>query len=483
MTVISPSFHLLPAVRFPITVTMSRALPFLFVSTALTLALACGQGRSDQQRQFDTAAAEPRDIEVTASATGVVQPIRIVEVKSKASGEIIDLPVDTGDWVEQGAVLAKLYPRDAENQYAQARADVVAARARLDTARSEFKRATQLYEKGLLPQSDFEIKRLEVANAEAQLVRADTQFEIYGERLKETVVVAAVSGRIIEKNVELGNVVSSAVSQVGGGTTLMKMADLRRVQIRALVDETDIGRIHAGQDASIRVDALPGRTFQGTIAKIEPQAVVDQNVTMFPVLIGIDNADEVLKPGMNAEVDVFVSRHPNALSVPNEAIRSMREAATAASAVGLTADEVRAALEPAGGGAGAPAAAGERTRPNGSPVGAAGSNGSSAGAAGAARAGGRRMGQPGAGATEGSGEGRTQTAVVFKFVEGKVVPTVIRTGVSNWEYTQVVSGLTAGDTVILLPSSSLLRQQEEFRDRIRNMSGQPGMAGGGRGAR
>ncbi len=459
--------------------TISRSIKLSITAASLLVSVACGQGRSDQQPEFETAAVQARDLEVTASATGVVQPIRVVEVKSKASGEIVELPVDSGDWVEQGAVLAKLYPRDAENQYAQARADVVAARARLDTARSEFGRATQLYKQGLLPQSDFENKRLEVANADAQLVRANTQLEIYGERLKETVVIAPVPGRIIEKNVELGNVVSSAVSQVGGGTTLMKMADLRRVQIRALVDETDIGRIVPGQDAEIRVDALPGRTFRGTIAKIEPQAIVDQNVTMFPVLIEIDNQDEVLKPGMNAEVDVFVSRHPNVLAVPNEAIKSTRDAATAAAAVGLTAEEVRAALDAAGGGAGA--AAGGRETAGGPPASASPAQGGN----GAVRGGGPRgmTKRPGAGAgmpRQGrSAAGRTQTAVVFKYVQGKAVPTLVRTGVSNWEYTQIVSGLAAGDTVIVLPSSSLLRQQEEFRDRMRNMTGQPGVGGGG----
>ncbi|HEY0591885.1 MAG TPA: efflux RND transporter periplasmic adaptor subunit [Thermoanaerobaculia bacterium] len=457
---------------------------------SLLLSLACGQGRSDQQRQFETAAAQPRDIEVTASATGVVQPIRVVEVKSKASGEIIDLPVDTGDWVEQGAVLAKLYRRDAENQFSQARADAVAARARLETAKSEFRRATQLYEKGLLPASDFETKRLEVANAEAQLVRANTQMEIYSDRLRETVVIAPVPGRIIEKNVELGNVVSSAVSQVGGGTTLMKMADLRRVQIRALVDETDIGRIHPGQEATIRVDALPGRDFKGTIAKIEPQAIVDQNVTMFPVLIEIANEDEVLKPGMNAEVDVFVSRHPDVLTVPNEAIKSMRDAATAASAVGLTADEVRVALEGARGGAATATATSEGGAREGGQRGMREKPGPGTGASG-----GRRAPRPGAGAftgagSQGAGAGgqragreRTETAVVFKYVQGKAVPTLVRTGVANWEFTQIVSGLSPGDTVIVLPSSSLLRQQQEFRDRMRNMTGQPGVGGGGGGGR
>jgi HlyD family secretion protein len=449
---------------------MKRFIAVVFLLLPL-VAAGCSKKAKADRRTYETARVERRDIEVAASATGVVEPTRIVEVKSKSSGEVIALPVDTGDYVETGAVLARLYPRDAENQVAQARADVEAARARMMTAESEFRRTTQLRDAKLLPESIYEEKRLELANARAQLVRAQTNLEIAAERLRETVVIAPVSGRIIEKGVELGNVVSSAVSQVSGGTTLMKMADLREVQIRAMVDETDIGKVQQAQSVRIKVDAFPSRQFPGKIYKIEPRAVVEQNVTMFPVLVRIQNDDELLKPGMNAEIDIFIERHRAVLSVPNEAIKTPREAVVAGRSIGLTPEEVRAALGGGGGGGAQPAgptAAGAPKRKEG------GSR-----PQGARREGG---GPPGASAG-GPGRERGNSAIVFKLADGKPVPVRITTGSSNWDFTQVTSGLTEEDTVIVLPSTSLIQQQERFRERMRGNSGVPGMGGSGGGGR
>ena len=457
----------------------------------------CSQGKSAQTSNFETSSVQRQDIEIVVSATGVLQPVRVVEVKSKASGEIVALPVETGDYVNAGAILARLYPRDAQNQYEQARADVEAARARLASADSEFRRAESLKNAQLLPESDWESKRLEVINARAQLVRAQTNMEIAADRLRETTVIAPVSGRIIEKGVELGSVVSSAVSQVSGGTTLMKMADLREVEIRALVDETDIGKVQQGQEVRIRVDAYPGQAFRGSIQKIEPQAIVEQNVTMFPVLIRIPNEQEILRPGMNSEVDIFIARYPEVLSVPNEAIKTPRDAIASAPSVGLTAEQVSAALGPSSergrGGEGArgrgqdsgsaqPARTGGRRNSQSGPGPGSGSSSSSSSASGASPDSRTRPPSPSPplplGAGGGTGGG---TGIVFKLVGEEVVPTRVTLGVANWDHTQIVSGLKEGDTVIILPSASLLRQQEEFRNRMRGVSGVPGMGGGGGG--
>src|SRR5687768_8104538 len=178
----------------------------LLTPLLVAAALACSQGKSAQTSNFETSSVQRQDIEIVVSATGVLQPVRVVEVKSKASGEIVALPVETGDYVTAGSILARLYPRDAQNQYEQARADVEAARARLASADSEFRRAEALKNAQLLPESDWESKRLEVVNARAQLVRAQTNMEIAADRLRETTVIAPVSGRIIEKGVELGSV-------------------------------------------------------------------------------------------------------------------------------------------------------------------------------------------------------------------------------------------------------------------------------------
>ena len=121
-------------------------------------------------------------------------------------------------------------------------------------------------------------------------------------------MLAPITGTIIEKTVERGQVISSPTSDVGGGTVLLKMADLNLVQVRTLVDETDIGKIQAGQRATVTVDAYPNRPFEGTVLKIEPQAETEQNVTMFPVLVRIENRNGLLRPGMNAEVEIHVGR-------------------------------------------------------------------------------------------------------------------------------------------------------------------------------
>ena len=153
---------------------MRRLFTFLFLVIAALPIVSCRAGKSAVRRDFETATIQRDRIDLIASATGVLEPIRLVEVKSKSSGEIVELPVETGDYVRAGAVLARLYPRDAQNQYAQTGADVEAAEARLMTAQSELKRAQALFQAQLLPETDFEVKRLEVVNAQAQLVRART---------------------------------------------------------------------------------------------------------------------------------------------------------------------------------------------------------------------------------------------------------------------------------------------------------------------
>ena len=129
------------------------------------------------------------------------------------------------------------------------------------------------------------------------MVRAKVAVENAKDQLDDTNVLAPITGTIIEKDVERGQVISSPTKDVGGGTVLLKMADLGLVQVRTLVDETDIGKIQVGQPATVTVDAFPNRPFEGTVLKIEPQAQTEQNVTMFPVLVRIDNRAGTAPPG------------------------------------------------------------------------------------------------------------------------------------------------------------------------------------------
>jgi HlyD family secretion protein len=310
------------------------------VLVALTMLTSCKK-EGDQAANIQTVPVERRDIVVDAEATGVVEPINVIEVKSKASGQIERMPVETGTRVKPGDLLVQVDTRDVRNQYNQALADLRAAQARVAVAAAQRKRSEDLHMQQIITAQELETAQLDFANAQAQVTRADASLDLAQQRLDDATVRAPVVGTIIEKTVSTGQVITSATGAFGGGTLLLKMADLSQVRVRALVNETDIGNIQPGQQATVTVDAYPDRPFRGSVEKIEPQAVVQQNVTMFPVLVAVSNREGLLMPGMNGEVSVLVERRENVVSVPNDAVRPPRDINAAAAALGLNPDSVR----------------------------------------------------------------------------------------------------------------------------------------------
>jgi HlyD family secretion protein len=326
---------------------------------------------------------ERRSMEVTAEAAGLIEPIRLVEVKSKASGEIIRLNAETGDFVRRGDLLGQVDPRDVRNAHAQAEADLVVAEARYNTAISQRRRADELRAANVITEQEFESAKLEEANAHAQRVKARVNLELAEERMQDVTIRAPIDGVIIRRDAEEGSIIQSASQNISGGTTIFVMADLQEMQVRTLVSETDLGKIQAGMPARVSVEAFPGRPFPGTVTKIEPQAVVEQNVTMFPVLVHLSNQDGALKPGMNAEVVVEVARREDAITIPNAAVVGTRDAAAAASLFGINEEQMRSMMR-AGAQGGQPSQGG----PDGQGAAAAGGENAAAGAQpGAAQAG------------------------------------------------------------------------------------------------
>jgi HlyD family secretion protein len=293
---------------------------------------------------------ERRALEVTAEAAGQIEPIRLVEVKSKASGEILRLGVESGDAVRRGDLLGQIDPRDVRNALAQAQADLDVAEARLATAEAQRRRSSELRAANVITEQEFESAKLEEANARAQFVKAKVNLELAQERMGDVTIRAPIDGVIIRKDVEEGQIIQSASQNISGGTTVFLMADLTEMQVRALVSETDLGKIQAGLPARVSVEAYPGRAFHGTVIKIEPQAVVEQNVTMFPVLVHLNNQEGLLKPGMNAEVVVEIARRDDAVTVPNAAVVATRDAMAAGSLFGLSEDQMRTAMRASRGG-------------------------------------------------------------------------------------------------------------------------------------
>jgi HlyD family secretion protein len=554
----------------------------------------CG-GKNDNALSISTQAVQRRDIVIDASATGVVEPIAVVEVKSKAGGQIVKMPVETGTAVQPGDLLVQIETRDVQNQYDQAAAALAATRSRLEVAVSAKRRADELFKGRIITATEHEAAQLDYANAQSALVASRTSLDINKQRLEDATVRAPVAGTIIEKTVSLGTVITSATGAFGGGTTLLKMADLGSVRIRALFNETDIGQVVPGQSATVIVDAYPDRRFTGTVEKIEPQAVVQQNVTMFPVLVTLENREGLLKPGMNGETSVLVDQRTNVLAVPNDAVRNPREAAATAPMLGLDADSVRTAVATqmaAMGGRGGPRAGGDapaggltqtsrgdvslaqqgaqgggqqgqgqmpdvtdaqcatvtaalakkpaeaakldalrqqmmsgevdreamrtqtqaiytalgvdpriagacrrRAFQGGSPGGAAAAGQQQRGPAGAPDAArgataGAQAGRGGFAAAGASGGGqarggRRRPGLVFVKKGETFEPRLVMLGASNFDYTEVISGVNEGEQVAMLAAASLQAQRQQNQDRIRQQTGMPGMnqqpAGGGAG--
>ncbi|MBZ4420851.1 efflux RND transporter periplasmic adaptor subunit [Myxococcus sp. RHSTA-1-4] len=428
-----------------------------------------------QERSASVAVVERRDMEVVAESSGLVEPLRVVEVKSKASGEVLRVHFDTGDKVEKDALLAEIDPRDVQNALAQAQADVESARVKLNTTEAQRLRLEELRKSGYVTQQEYETAVDAAATARASKVRAETNLQLARERSRDVTIRAPIAGTLLERQIQPGLIIASATSNVSGGTTLFKMADLSVMQVRAKVDETDVGQIKPGQRARVTMEAYPGRTFVGEVVKVEPQAVIEQNVTLFPVLVRLDNSEGLLRPGMNSEVSIEISRRRDAITVPNAAVASLRDARSAAAAVGVSEEAVRAVMRPAGAGGAAQgdAAAGATgAGAMGTIVPAAAGAG---GGSGQGSWGGSRGGQ---GAREGrQAPGDTRPGIVFVQGPKGLEPRRVVLGLSDWESSEVVSGLEPGEQVLLISVAQLKQQQQRSNERMRQMAG--GMMGAG----
>jgi HlyD family secretion protein len=460
---------------------------------------------------------ERRDIVVTASAAGAIQPLLTIDVKSQASGGITAMRVQTGDDVRPGQVLALIDPRLPRSALDQAQANLAVAKAQFQNAETQLARQDTLLKAQAITQTEYETAKIAYAQAQAGLINATANLQDAQIAFDQTRVTAPLGGTVIAKHVELGTVISSPARDVGGGTVLFKMANLDTVQVQGLVDETDIGKIQPGLPVTITVDAYPNRPFEGTVLKIEPQAQVTQNVTQFPVLVNIANPGHLLKPGMNTEVEIHVGQRQGVIAVPNAALRTQTDVASAAQVLGLDPQQVaqqlaQAAEAPRGdsgsatmGGGGArtdpqPPQSGKPaqtqamlTLPDGRQVPLP--QGVTAEQVQAAMRKRFSGGQPTAseqamlrqvfaqfrGGQSGGMRSRSTEAggryIVFALRNGTPTPVEIRTGLTDLDYTEVTSGLTETDTVLVLPSASLVNAQKQFQQRMQSFTGGgiPGM--------
>lgn len=296
-----------------------------------------GENNNNNFEEIKTVVIKKDDLRLTVGATGVVTPYVEVEVKSKAGGEIISFLFEEGYNLSKGEVAVRLDPETEKSRVNQAHADLLIAEAGLEKAgimlkdeELKLKRQKSLFEDKVISRQALdnaiiaaEKAKSDVKIAEAGLIRAEESLKEANDRLEDTEIKAPLAGTILRKYVEEGQVIASTTSSVSEGTLLFTMADLDRIYIKALVDETDIGRVRPDQTVDVTVDAYPEKTFKGNVVRIAPQGRVESTITVFEVTIEVENKDKsMLKPMMTANAEILTDLKKDVLLVPSEAVRA-----------------------------------------------------------------------------------------------------------------------------------------------------------------
>ncbi len=300
------------------------------------------------------------DIARSVVATGKVQPITEVEVKSKASGIVTWLDADINQKVHKGQVLAQLDQeeildqvdaRKAQLAAAVSNANAAAAAVSFDKVAAEapdlpmfersYQRAFQMEKDGILSQQalddshqkylaalnarDKAVAQIAVDNAhrhqtQAQVEEAEASLKQLEEQLSYTTVTSPIDGVVLSRDVQVGDAVSSILVLGSTATLVMTLGDTHQVYVKGKVDESDIAKVYLGQAARIKVQSFPNRTFAGFVTKLAPLGVEKDNVTTFEVQISIDNPGGELKANMTANAEIVLEEHKSALTIPEQAV-------------------------------------------------------------------------------------------------------------------------------------------------------------------
>ena len=263
-----------------------------------------------EQNPYRKQTVERGDIQSSVAASGSVEALREVEIMSKASGEISELPVDVSDHVEPGDLLARLNPIDEQRRMRQSRIQLETAEAAYEDARAREQRQKDLYDEGVVSYEEYQSARLDKIRARADLENQEIELELARQRLDDTEISATFEGLVAERLVQEGEIITSGLGEAGDGTPILLIADLSKMYVNAAVDESDIGEIRPGQKAVVTVDAYPLREFSGEVERIAVKGVVEGGVVTYDVKVNItdEDASEYLKPEMTADVEIITDQ-------------------------------------------------------------------------------------------------------------------------------------------------------------------------------
>ena len=303
---------------------------------------------------------EKGDLAKSVVATGKVEPITKVEIKSKASGIVKKLFVDAGDKVKRGQLLAQLDKDEIAARVAQAKAQTEASEASLKGTQADlerakvdaegpdvpllkraYERAQSMAKEGVVSvsalddaQKNYEMSlnkqnvakaqlivlKAKVGQAQAQVMQDRANLKQLEEQLSYTDIISPIDGIVLSRDVEMGDAVSSILVLGSSATLVMTLGDTSEVYVKGKVDESDIGKVYLGQPARIKVESFKDKTFSGKVTKISPMGVEKDNVTTFEVRVSINNPGGELKAAMTANAEIILEEHKNVLQIPEGSI-------------------------------------------------------------------------------------------------------------------------------------------------------------------
>ncbi len=255
---------------------------------------------------------------VFVTATGTINAVTTVEVGSQVSGTISKLYADFNSIVKEGQIVAQIDPTNLQQALHDAEASLERVQAQYNESKRSFERIKSLYEKKLESQASFDASLTNFEVSKASLKQSTAQLEKAKINLAYATIYAPVNGVVIDRKVNVGQTVAASFS----APTLFTIAnDLSKMQVQATVDESDIGKISVGQEASFTVDAYPDDTFYGKVSQIRLAPVIIQNVVNYTVVVDFSNDDLKLMPGMTANIKILVAKKDHVIKVPNIALR------------------------------------------------------------------------------------------------------------------------------------------------------------------
>ena len=303
---------------------------------------------------------EKGDLAKSVVATGKIEPITKVEIKSKASGIVKKLYVEYGDRVKAGQKLAELDRVEIEAQVRSQTANVEAAEANLRSTKADYdrakvdaegpdlpmlqrayERAKKMAKEGVVSEANLDdaqkayelainkqsvakaqlgVLKAKIAQSDAQVQSAHAQLKQLEEQLSYTTIYAPIDGLVLSRDVEVGDAVSSILVLGSSATLVMTIGDVSEVYVKGKVDESDIGKVYLGQPARIKVESFKDKTFTGKVTKISPMGVEKDNVTTFEVRVSINNPGGELKAAMTANAEIILDEHKNVLIIPEGAV-------------------------------------------------------------------------------------------------------------------------------------------------------------------